>query len=758
MKLSVVVLLLVVGARPAASQSIYTAEVFRDLPAGGNLFALLEAAQPEVTTDRFNSGGLNGGAPDKIGAFLGSWSQTSYRVGDVPIASPVDGTPMLFPELAWWNKISVATGVMPVDSGATALAISLDPMTPTDRWTATLELGASGGALSQAGSSNRPPAIQALDNWSQTSAIVSGRLLNGRLGLLLGGARTASTTIERNHEAPRVQTGSVFANMTFALSPSRTINALTWISDSSVHAQATLRQGEQWRVFSGFTERTLENSVPVSGRLSIDRLAHGPVPILVDRGGHERRVIAGMRGSRQVSRHALNFGGDAERMSYGAAPTFTGAIEEKVNGVPARIWHYSHPGSESRRSGYAVNAFVSDRLPLTDKITLDASLRFESTGGSAEGAAQGIQWNSLLPGFYLHWDLGTAWQMRLVTGFSRSADQLKLGLLAYGDPGAATANVYQWQGSPLNGAPIVGRVGPGTGGDAGFVQIDPDLKRPIMDQFALGIEARLYPKFLVKVFGLGRRHTPQIHVFNQGVPLDGYSTFAIPDANADLLGPEDDQMLTIYNRRPEMYGADRYILTNPDVMGAGMGSVVVSGELTTKYVLFWMAGTCVLSDAQAGNRGFNAVENDMASSGEIFANPNAETYARGQMFNDRMYTIKTHSVVTLPYDMKVGVIGRYQDGQPFSRMVIVPDLNQGTEMIRSFATGRSRFTFRATLDVRVTKRITMPGGELGLFLEGFNLLNHSNEVEEYVVTGPRFRETTAVQPPRSFHLGARITF
>ena len=33
----------------------------RDLPAGGNLFALIEAAQPEITTDRFNSGGLNAG-------------------------------------------------------------------------------------------------------------------------------------------------------------------------------------------------------------------------------------------------------------------------------------------------------------------------------------------------------------------------------------------------------------------------------------------------------------------------------------------------------------------------------------------------------------------------------------------------------------------------------------------------------------------------------------------------------------------------
>jgi hypothetical protein len=47
---------------------------------------------------------------------------------------------------------------------------------------------------------------------------------------------------------------------------------------------------------------------------------------------------------------------------------------------------------------------------------------------------------------------------------------------------------------------------------------------------------------------------------------------------------------------------------------------------------------------------------------------------------------------------------------------------------------------------------------LDLVAEVYNLLKDANEVEEYVVTGPRFRETTAVQPPRSFHLGLRVSF
>jgi len=266
------------------------------------------------------------------------------------------------------------------------------------------------------------------------------------------------------------------------------------------------------------------------------------------------------------------------------------------------------------------------------------------------------------------------------------------------------------------------------------------------------------PKLKVSVLGLARRQSPQIHGVNIGVPLSGYTTFTVPDDNADLHGSGDDQLLTIYNRRPEMFASDRYLLTNPDLMSATMASAVVSGELTTKQVYFRMAGTALLSGGAAGNRGFTAVENDLAMTGELFADPNAATYARGQLFNDRMYTIKSLAVVQLPHEIRVGVIGRYQDGQPFSRMVIVPDLNQGTEAVRGFATGRSRFTFRSTVDLRLQKRVAARGAALDLFLDTYNLLNMSNEVEEYVVTGPRFRETTAVQPPRSFHLGARVTF
>ena len=215
------------GAPPAAAQDFYFGHWLRDLPAGSNLFAFLESTQPEITTDRFNSGGLNAGEPERVSAFLASWSQTEYRIDGISISSPIDGTPMLFPELAWWNRIDVATGVMPAWTKATSLSIAVETPAASDRWTGTFELVGTGGVLAQDASASRPAAIARLDASTGATALVSGRLME-RLGLLIGGAWTRASVTERRRSSRRNETGSAFASATFSISPQRTVRAVAW--------------------------------------------------------------------------------------------------------------------------------------------------------------------------------------------------------------------------------------------------------------------------------------------------------------------------------------------------------------------------------------------------------------------------------------------------------------------------------------------------------------------------------------------------
>jgi hypothetical protein len=152
------------------------------------------------------------------------------------------------------------------------------------------------------------------------------------------------------------------------------------------------------------------------------------------------------------------------------------------------------------------------------------------------------------------------------------------------------------------------------------------------------------------------------------------------------------------------------------------------------------------------------LENDDGVVGEAYVNPNALAHAQGRTFTERGYTIKTAATYTFPHDFTLGLIGRYQDGQHFARLVIMPGLNQGAEAVRAFRNGRTRFTFEMTVDARLQKGFTIGGHRASVILDAYNLFNEYLEVEEIAVTGPTSRLKSASQPPRAIHLGIRIPF
>ena len=258
--------------------------------------------------------------------------------------------------------------------------------------------------------------------------------------------------------------------------------------------------------------------------------------------------------------------------------------------------------------------------------------------------------------------------------------------------------------------------------------------------------------------GIARREGNLLAVVNTGVPLSGYSTVEIPDEYIFLRNPEDDRMLTVYNRLPSTFGQDTYVLTNPELDAAHSLALRLTAERASERLFILFGATAYLAEGSGGNRGYGPRENDQDVPGELFTNPNAATYARGRLFSDRGFTIKWTTLYRMPYDITLGAIARYQDGQPFSRMVVVPDLNQGTEAVQAYPNGGTRFTFTGTLDLRLQKGFTIGSTRLDALFDAYNLLTRSNEVEEYVVTGPDFRTSTAIQPPHSLHLGLRVTF
>jgi len=232
----------------------------------------------------------------------------------------------------------------------------------------------------------------------------------------------------------------------------------------------------------------------------------------------------------------------------------------------------------------------------------------------------------------------------------------------------------------------------------------------------------------------------------------------VPDTGVDTAGSQDDRPLVFYNRSPASFGADRYLLTNPPEDDTSFVGAELVGQVHARR-LFLVAGvTAGRSEGLAASRGFGPLENDASVLGEVFIDPNARTYPQGRLFTERGYTIKLAGSYQYAHDITLGITARYQDGQHFARLVVLPGLNQGAEAVRAFRNGRTRFTFTSNLDLRLQKRFTIGAHQVAAMFDAYNLFNEYFEYEEISVSGVTSRVRSATQPPFAAHLGLRITF
>ncbi len=280
-----------------------------------------------------------------------------------------------------------------------------------------------------------------------------------------------------------------------------------------------------------------------------------------------------------------------------------------------------------------------------------------------------------------------------------------------------------------------------------------------MKEIRAVLQTKLSEHIILRLGGTDRRqyNLPQL-VNLANVPAN-YELTHVEDSGLDLLQDVDDQLVPVWNRLPASFNTDSYVLQNVDHNSArdhGM-DLVLERPFDGRWGTM-IGATAHKSEGIGGNRGYLVNENDQGVIGEIFSDANAQTNSRGRVFFERGYVVKWSAIYQLPYGIRGGSAARYQDGQHFSRVVIAPGLNQGTEFVPALPRGLTRFTYTFTLDTRLEKQLPVGSRRAAVILDVFNLLNTNNEIEEDEVTGPNFRQPTAVQPPRTVRLGLRITF
>ena len=774
----------------AAIGSTLSPPLLRNLPVSNNLFSLFETTEGEITSDRFYGGGLNTGRPARDGAFLTSWRQSQYFVGDVNVTMPNGAAPFLFPILTFWDRVDVATGLIPLGVNTPGLAVSLDPARPATSWIRVVEASAAGKSFVARPSTSVAPPIETLTQWTHGDIFVSGPV-SPRVGLVAAVDWAGSSQVERSglKEADG-QAASAFAHLVFTPDGNHEIRTVAWVQRTQApfaaaeafgrplladnttftHVQSTWERHETnaatWRLFGAYSQANSSRNDTLPAAAAIERLTDGPVPNLVDSGNRtDRQWSAGVRAvsaPHGTGRTQTFVGGaDIGRSSARIGPGYVGTIGEAIDGTMARLWQYTNNGTDSRRHALTATAFVGDRVAFSPGRTLEFGVGYDGVSGSADQATTGITWNNALPYVSLRWKQGASSHFTWVAGYRRAVDSLTLDTLAVGDPSAPTANVFRW--TAQGAGPLVARVGPGTGGDPTFSAIDPSLARPTTDEVVAGIDVQLTPNIRGRITGIAKRVRHLYNLVDVGAPLSSYTVLTVVDGRPAADG--GDVLLPVYSRLPSTFGADRYVLTNNSSDDtATFEGLVLNGQASVGRLMLMLNATASQTDGPATNRGYHAEENDISGVGELFVDPNATPDARGRLFFDRAFTLKLSGIYQFPHGVMLSAIARYQDGQPFSRVTVVPGATtalqpaQGTEFVRAFPAGDARFMYTGTLDLRLQKQVVVGALTFDLFADGYNVINMGNEVEERVVTGPGFRDITAIQPPLAVHVGLRLRF
>ena len=807
-----------VSSEPVGTDRTFDESLIETLPADDALAAIVETTVAPLIVDRMSNGGLWVGEPAFIGGQASSWRHTSVVLDALDVTDPARiGTPLLRPSQGSIAALAVSTALLPASAGGPGPLLTLVPKPSSATWIGTAEGAVISSAL-QSDAVRAAPPIARFDNHYDVAARVGGPLAR-EAGLFVSTRFVATDRIER---APSTSLGagpstslgaspstslgasdpletgvsSVFGSASIARNGhvrvagsvdrvgmpysgrarfrDRDVRETNTFTTGQVSWDRSARNGSLWSISSGIAQGNVSPTfaaVDVANRVgaagTVERLLDGPVPTLFDAMPATRRRITGRAEltpslGRWGSAQLLQAGVTVSRNTAATHGQTSPPVAELVDGLPARIWEYEYRAPESRWASTEFAAYLADRVMLGARATLDAGVRFDTARGSADGADNGISWVSAEPRLAARWVVVRP--LAFFGGYARYAHRLPLDHFAYGDPAAATGRVYRW--NDLNrdsvlqageyGA-LIAAVGPCCTATAPN-RIDPDLRRPTTDEGVVGVETR-FGGWSLRIAGVKRSERNLVGSVDVGAGDDAYDLRYVVDLGEPFRDPPELRPLPVYDRRPSSFGLDQYLLTNPpDTFGKYDGfEVTIEGRIGSRFRTHF-DGTSYQGWVIAGNRGFRVFESDPGVIGELFENPNARTYAYGHGFVDRGYVIKWWTQYVAPKNYAVSAVARYQDGQPFSRLAIIPDLNQGPEAINGYRLGRTRFTFTFSLDMHVEKTFSVGRGRVAAILEVFNLLDTDNEVEEDVTTGSTFRLPTAVQPPRAARIGVRVAF
>lgn len=479
--------------------------------------------------------------------------------------------------------------------------------------------------------------------------------------------------------------------------------------------------------------------------------------------------------SGKVSYYADNFIKGNHDFRFGVQYTKAGNdyIYAYTNGV--KFYDYNgYPSTAYFQLPYHIGAdvtsigtFADDTWTLSNNLTLNLGVRFDHSVGSipdfpsldAGGKETGVtvsglkdlsNWNVISPrlGFTYQFNTKKATQIR--GHYGRYYQAMLTPNIQRAGP--ARAEIQGFAFNPDTGAYT----------DLQFdlipsqqVRIDPDLKDPYTDQFAIGFDREINPTLALGATFVYKRSRDFIGTLNTGATYD----------EVPFVDPVTGNTITVFNQTNDS-SENLFLITNPDFFYENYRGlmITVNKRLTTKWM---MNGSLTISRSKGFNAGSSLGPSaDQDSSLYPFENANFGQdkndfiNANGLLNGDRTYIFKLQGTYLLPWDMKLSGNWSWMSGRPYARQITV-DLDQGRRTIFAEERDGSRRTSTINLiDLRIEKEIPLSENvRVALSADIFNILNSDAFYDvATTLTGPLFGVGSVFVPPRRVMLGAKLQF
>jgi len=801
-------------------QTIIEKSQIHEFPSPHNVWSLVENQDLSATTNRIDVGGLWSSIPALFSSRGGcSWTQSIYLLNGFDITDPYwTGMPLSFPDFYSLRFIQLINAGHPPQALAPGAYYSL----ATEEALPDYHGGASLFFIDQSmQSSNITPDLEqegineshSFNSYLDSNVHLSGPLIRNKLFFF-----TSWTTlhISRNiadfEEEDKATVYSGLVSLDYRGSQSslqflwtgQTISHPTFGADRDIPSSATTNQKNLYQVIQfiwnlrpndsnsfkvglsynqgRIDSRFQEGVIGQHGLEIFKNIPSGPAALAFEDERSSLNFL--LRGETLVTNFLLA----SHRFQYGIQLQHSHSSSNKeirdnlhlhfFEGQPLEIVKYNTP-LHHQESAFHLNLFAQDSLTFSNFFSFYFGLHlaysrswvptqvpnlsnFDLPDGYSR-KEHSLNWLNLSPRLGLIFPFSKSKKTALKISLARYYFTLPLHLLTYGNPNAAGGEVYSWddanndrQYQEGEARMLIRREGPF------FSSIDADLKRPYTDELAISLVHTFGSGWYFSLGGFFRKTRNLIETSNLGVPFSGYDPVEFYDSGDDRIpGTHDDLIFTVYNQKEDTLGQDFFLLTNPDSERTsqyqGLDLVLVKRYGSRFSFFLSLTATRAEGTTSPGNTEW---ENDDGLVGSLYDNPNTLINARGRLQFDRAYTGRIGFNYLAPFNIRLGSVVKYYDGQPFARKIIVTGMNQSPFYIQAHPRGVSRYEYNLTVDIRIEKIFDWRKGKFRIILDGFNVLNANLATEENEWTGPEYplRYATEIQSPRVFRLGLAYEF